>query len=124
MSRPYAFPVGPTRFAERSTSIPPPDPRSSTVSPAFSCASAVGFPQPRDAATALLGRPSNSPVAYRFDEIGSQHAFASPPQPQPLCSDLSAASCITRFAASPYLLFTTSLMFSCAIGSSSSQLNI
>src|SRR3989442_1516032 len=31
MSRPYAFPVGPTRLAESSTSMPPPEPRSSTV---------------------------------------------------------------------------------------------
>ena len=33
MSSPYAFPVGPTRFADSRTSIPPPEPRSRTVSP-------------------------------------------------------------------------------------------
>ena len=33
MSRPYALPVGPTRLAESRTSMPPPDPRSSTVWP-------------------------------------------------------------------------------------------
>ena len=33
MSRPNAIPSGPTRRAESSTSIPPPEPRSSTVSP-------------------------------------------------------------------------------------------
>ena len=38
--------------ADSSTSMPPPEPRSSTVSPGFSSASAVGLPQPSDAATA------------------------------------------------------------------------
>ena len=57
MSRPYALPVGPTRFADSSTSIPPPDPRSSTVWPASSCISAVGLPQPSDAVTASAGSP-------------------------------------------------------------------
>ena len=33
MSSPYALPAGPTRRADSSTSIPPPEPRSSTVSP-------------------------------------------------------------------------------------------
>ena len=37
------------------TSIPPPDPRSSTVSPGFSCANAVGLPHPSDANTASSG---------------------------------------------------------------------
>jgi len=55
MSRPYALPVGPTRLADSSTSMPPPEPRSSTVSPAFSSASAVGLPQPSDASTAASG---------------------------------------------------------------------
>ena len=58
ISNPYALPVGPTRFADSSTSIPPPEPRSSTVSPACSSASAVGFPQPSDAATAFSGNPA------------------------------------------------------------------
>jgi hypothetical protein len=48
-------PVGPTRFAERSTSMPPPEPRSSTTSPSRSSASAVGLPQPSDASTAASG---------------------------------------------------------------------
>ena len=37
-----------------SRSIPPPDPRSSTVSPSRSSATAVGLPQPSDASTAAL----------------------------------------------------------------------
>ena len=56
MSSPNAFPVGPTRRAESRTSMPPPEPRSSTVSPAFNSASAVGLPHPSDAITASTGR--------------------------------------------------------------------
>ena len=57
------MPVGPTRLADRSTSIPPPEPRSSTVSPGASSASAVGLPQPSEAATASTGSSAVSPVA-------------------------------------------------------------
>ena len=57
ISRPYALPVGPTRRADSRTSMPPPEPRSSTVSPAFSSASAVGLPQPSEARKASSGRP-------------------------------------------------------------------
>ena len=55
ISRPYALPVGPTRRAESSTSMPPPEPRSSTTSPAWSWASAVGLPQPSEARSASWG---------------------------------------------------------------------
>ena len=44
MSMPMALPVGPTFFAARNTSSPPPRPRSTTVSPGFRLAVAVGFP--------------------------------------------------------------------------------
>ena len=54
--------VGPTRLADSSTSMPPPDPRSRTTSPAFSSASAVGLPQPSDASTAADGSTSVSPL--------------------------------------------------------------
>ena len=57
MSRPYALPVGPTRRAESRTSMPPPEPRSSTTWPGSSAASAVGLPQPSEASTASAGRP-------------------------------------------------------------------
>ena len=56
-------PSGPTRFADSRTSMPPPDPRSRTVSPSFSCASAVGFPQPSDASSASAGRPAVCPAS-------------------------------------------------------------
>src|SRR5277367_1215046 len=105
ISRPYAFPDGPTRRAESSTSIPPPEPRSSTVSPARKSASAVGFPQPSEARSASAGRPSVSLCAYRFEEIGSQQGIALEEHPQPLVSPLA-----NRRAASPYFLCTTSLM--------------
>src|SRR5271170_1710152 len=130
MSRPYAFPLGPTRFAESSTSIPPPDPKSSTCSPALNCASAVGLPHPSDAATACSGKSAVSSSAYKFDEIGSQQGIAlAPPQHPPLPSPappLSArvSPAATRRAASPYLLFTISLMFSLAIFLASLSFNI
>ena len=60
MSTPMARPASPTRRAERSTSMPPPDPRSRTVSPGRSSATAVGTPQPRDASTAASGREPRS----------------------------------------------------------------
>ena len=60
MSRPIARPVGPTRRAERMTSIPPPEPRSRTRSPGRSSATAVGLPQPRLARTAASGSPARS----------------------------------------------------------------
>ncbi len=47
--------VGPTRLADRITSIPPPEPRSSTVSPSCNSATAVGLPHPRLASTAASG---------------------------------------------------------------------
>ena len=52
--RPY--PVGPTRFAERITSMPPPEPRSSTVSPSCRSATAVGLPQPSEASDGRVGQ--------------------------------------------------------------------
>ena len=105
MSRPKARPVGPTRLAESSTSMPPPEPRSSTVSPGCNCASAVGLPQPSDASKACSGTSLDCSASYKSDVIGSapqQLLAASAPQ-QPL-----AWPCATRVAASPYLLRTIS----------------
>ena len=53
-------PSGPTRRAESSTSMPPPEPRSRTVSPSRSSATASGLPQPRLAATASSGSAARS----------------------------------------------------------------
>ena len=60
--------------------MPPPDPRSSTVSPAFSSINAVGLPQPSEAATAASGRAPRSPSLYRFDVISSVPQQLEPEQ--------------------------------------------
>src|SRR5690606_19725951 len=96
MSRPYAFPVGPTRRADSSTSIPPPLPRSSTTSPSCSSASAVGLPQPSDASTASVGSPFVSASSYRSAVIGSHTSSGDAPQQLDLAPDDA------REAASPY----------------------
>src|SRR5439155_8875331 len=97
------FPVGPTRLAESSTSIPPPDPRSSTVSPACSSARAVGLPQPSEASTAPSGSAAVSTASYRFELTGSQpQAPLFPPS--------------TRMAACPYFALTVSLIPSPLMG--------
>ena len=55
--------VGPTRRAERITSIPPPEPRSRTVSPSCKSATAVGLPQPSDASAAASGNSPRCPAS-------------------------------------------------------------
>ena len=62
--------------------MPPPEPRSRTVSPGRRSATATGFPQPRLAETALSGRSARSPGVYRPWPKG---VFASSPQ-QPMLS--------------------------------------
>ena len=81
MSRPYALPAGPTRRADSSTSMPPPEPRSSTISPGFRSARAVGLPHPSDASSAAAGTPAVSPASYRLAVIGSQLSVLAPQQP-------------------------------------------
>src|SRR6478735_5080355 len=44
--------------------MPPPDPRSSTVSPSWRSATAVGLPQPRDASTAASGSSPRCSASY------------------------------------------------------------
>ena len=48
-------PSGRPACAESRTSMPPPEPRSRTISPGFSLANAVGFPQPSEASRASSG---------------------------------------------------------------------
>src|SRR5436309_4467515 len=105
MSRPYALPVGPTRFAESNTSMPPPDPRSRTVWPGSRASSAVGLPQPSDAVTASAGRPLVSASEYRFDVIGSPQPHAVGPQ-QPVLID----PFLTESAMAPYFSRTACWM--------------
>ena len=49
------MPVGATRRAESSTSMPPPEPRSSTTSPSLRSTIASGLPHPSDACSAVSG---------------------------------------------------------------------
>src|SRR2546430_10437037 len=52
--------------------MPPPEPRSRTVSPAWRSARAVGLPQPSDASTAPSGSAVVWEMSYRFSVTGSQ----------------------------------------------------
>src|SRR5918999_1593250 len=52
-------------LGESRTSMPPPEPRSRTVSPSFSSASAVGLPQPNDASNAVAGMSAVCASSYR-----------------------------------------------------------
>ena len=83
--------------AESSTSMPPPEPRSSTISPGFSSASAVGLPQPSEASSASAGIAAawRFVVEIRRDRIGSQHADVPHPHPP-------SRRCAACSAASPY----------------------
>src|SRR5580700_2630264 len=83
--------------------MPPPEPKSSTVSPALSWASAVGLPQPSEASTASSGNAPVWETSYRFDVMGSQPSIAAD-APQHELPPLW-----TRSAACAYFSFTTSL---------------
>src|SRR5215207_6909559 len=65
--------------------MPPPLPRSRTVSPGSSEARAVGLPHPSEALTAASGITATSSVPYRLPVIGlaseSQQAVVSLQQP-------------------------------------------
>src|SRR3990167_965336 len=90
--------------------MPPPEPRSRTTSPGLSSASAVGFPQPSEAATASAGSAAVSPAAYRF-EVMVSHSPREEALPQ---HELPPE--VTRSAALPYFSFTISLISRSAIG--------
>src|SRR5207302_5721378 len=96
----------PTRLAESSTSIPPPEPRSSTVSPGFNWARAVGLPQPREACSASAGSSATWSRSYRFDVIGSAR-HEGPQQPD---AQSAPSPFVTWIAARAYFSFTASLM--------------
>src|ERR1035437_601771 len=108
ISRPYALPVGPTRLAESRTSMPPPEPRSSTTSPSLSAASMVGLPQPSDASSASAGIPAVWPASYMSDVIGSQDSVVEPQHPLEPHAEIAVFPSATRVAAAPYLSRTTS----------------
>src|SRR5256885_3328771 len=104
MAGPESLKKKKTRRAESRTSIPPPDPRSSTISPSCSSANAVGLPQPSEASRAPSGSAAVSAASYRFELTGSQ--LQLPPCPPPS----------TRVAAWPYFAFTVSLISSPLMG--------
>src|ERR1700678_1354937 len=87
--------------------MPPPEPRSRTVSPALSLASAVGLPQPSEACMASAGISPDCAASERLEVMGSQpqllDAAVAPQQELPPVA--------ARSAASPYLSFTISRMF-------------
>src|SRR5438270_1101314 len=93
--------------------MPPPDPRSSTVSPGFNSASAVGLPQPNEAFTAASGSADFCESSYKSRVIGS----ISVPQQVGAQQDPASREA-TRRAASPYLILTVSLTVSVLIVSS------
>jgi hypothetical protein len=81
MSTPITRPVGPTCRAARKQSMPPPLPRSSTVSPGRSAAIARGFPQPRPM-LAPSGKRSSSALVYPSWMLAdgvAQHPGVHPP---------------------------------------------
>src|SRR5213080_717527 len=85
--------------------MPPPEPRSNTVSPGFSITRAVGFPQPSDAFTASSGICAVWVSLYRSEVIGS------PLESQAEVPQQKLPPLRTRRAASPYFSFTASLIF-------------
>src|SRR5216684_2476597 len=98
--------------------MPPPEPRSSTTSPACRSASAVGLPQPREASTAWGGSTAVSAGSYRLLEIGPQCPPPLPPLPSPQQPSLFPVN--TLSAAWPYLSRTESLIASPLIGGGAS----
>src|SRR3954471_19415764 len=87
--------------------MPPPDPRSRTVSPGFRLAKAVGFPHPSEARTAVSGSSPFWASSYRLPVIGSAPQAVDEAEPQQELPPFEA-----RRAACPYFSFTTSLTLS------------
>src|SRR5215210_8838920 len=96
MSSPIARPAGPTRRALMSTSAPAPEPRSSTVSPSWRSATAVGTPHPSDAPIAPAVAPSDSPSAYRPEPNTPASSAAVPQHDEPEDAATAAAAYFSR----------------------------
>src|SRR5688572_26574828 len=97
MSMPMARPVGPTFAAARNTSKPPPEPKSTTVSPSRKFARAVGLPHDKPM-LASAGIDASSSGVY---------PNASATARTPCCSDDKSLSAIE-----PYLDRTARSIFS------------
>src|SRR5580658_5262902 len=87
--------------------MPPPEPRSRTVSPALSFASAVGFPQPSEASIASAGLSPACAASHTFEVMGSHPPLAD----AAVAPQQALPPVVVRSAASPYFSFTASLMF-------------
>src|SRR4051812_17983929 len=103
--------------------MPPPAPRSRTVSPSRSAASAVGLPQPSDARSASTGTPAFCFSSYRSAVIGShdsvvvpQHAV-DPQHAETTPSDTLKAAC-------PYFSLTADLSVDSPTNTSKQELLI
>src|SRR5450755_1926734 len=110
MSRPYAFPAGPTRRADRSTSMPPPEPRSRTVSPSRRPATAIGLPQPRLADTASSGTSLCSAAPYSWLPVPVSSS------PWQVSAQVAIPPPVTAFAACAYRARTRSRTSSSSSG--------
>ena len=64
--------------------MPPPEPRSRTVSPSRSSATATGLPQPRDARSAASGMPSRVAASYSSRPYVPEMSEQQPSPQQPL----------------------------------------
>ncbi len=97
--------------------MPPPEPRSSTTSPASSFASAVGLPQPSEALNASSGTWPISDIPYRLEVIGSPDS----PEADGAVPQHEVFPAKTCWAAFPYFSRTTSVMLGSVMVSSSSD---
>src|SRR5919106_5600736 len=81
MSIPITLPLGVTFFADKNTSIPAPEPRSTTVSPFRKSANLTGAPQPTPRIDAC-GTDSSSLGSYPI-MVAVLTGGSSPPPPPP-----------------------------------------
>src|SRR5581483_10442419 len=96
--------------------MPPPEPRSRTVSPSLSWASSVGLPHPSEARTACSGIWLVWSLPYKLLVIASQQPSETTFVAQ------QAEPALTCLAAAAYFCFTTSLIFSVLIAFSYLQI--
>src|SRR3954462_7669435 len=66
MSTPITFPLSFTILADKNTSIPAPEPKSTTVSPSLMCTNFIGLPHPTPKIEAE-GMAANSSELYPID---------------------------------------------------------
>src|SRR5258707_3758010 len=99
--------------------MPPPDPRSGTVPPGPTCASAVGWPHQSEASIVPSEICRPCAPSYSFEVIGSKERPPAAAAPQQLLPPL-----VTRNAACPYFSFTTSLMLTLTTSRTTSGMTV